>query len=162
VSPAALAPHTAPVATVPAPAERLFAELGPIAERTTLASSGWSGNRLDRIVLEDGSALIAKRIVPRSDWLGRVTRDPGREALLHFEGAYARMAPDVDAGVVATEREGDAWWIVMRDVGRAARRLHSAHPRPEPLRAGGRGRRLGGVLGRRSRVRGSPERPPGL
>jgi aminoglycoside phosphotransferase (APT) family kinase protein len=109
-------PHTAPVATVPAPAERLFAELGPIAERTTLASSGWSGNRLDRIVLEDGSALIAKRIVPGSDWLGRVTRDPGREALLHVEGAYARMAPDVDAGVVATEREGDAWWIVMRDV----------------------------------------------
>ena len=109
-------PHTAPVATVPAAAERLFAELGPISERTTLASSGWSGNRLDRLVLEDGRALIAKRIVPGSDWLGRVTHDPGREALLHVEGAYARMPARVDPAVVAAEREGEAWWIVMRDV----------------------------------------------
>jgi Phosphotransferase enzyme family len=109
-------PHTAPVATVPAAAERLFAELGPISERTTLASSGWSGNRLDRLVLEGGRALIAKRIVPGSDWLGRVTHDPGREALLHVEGAYARMPARVDPAVVAAEREGKAWWIVMRDV----------------------------------------------
>jgi hypothetical protein len=75
----------------PQAAEELFAALGPIAERTTLASSGWSGNRLDRLVLADGQALIAKRIVPGTDWLGRATSDPGREALLHVEGAYGRM-----------------------------------------------------------------------
>jgi hypothetical protein len=42
-------------------------------------------------VLADGQALIAKRIVPGSDWLGRQTRDPGREALLFADGVFARM-----------------------------------------------------------------------
>ena len=109
-------PHTAPAASIPDSAEQLFAGLGPIAERTTLASSGWSGNRLDRLVLRDGRALIAKRIVPGADWLGRTSGDRGREALLYVEGAYARMPDRVDPAVVTAEREGDAWWIVMRDV----------------------------------------------
>jgi Phosphotransferase enzyme family len=110
-------PHSAPAASIPEAAEELFAALGPIDERTTLASSGWSGNRLDRLVLADGQVLIAKRIVPGTDWLGRATSDPGREALLHVEGAYGRMPAQVDPAVVATEREeGGAWWIVMRDV----------------------------------------------
>ncbi|HLM09781.1 MAG TPA: hypothetical protein VK307_08725 [Thermoleophilaceae bacterium] len=111
-------PHHAPLAeTVPEAAAGLFASLGPIAERVTLASSGWSGNRIDRLVLADGRALIAKRIVPGSDWLGRVTRDRGREALLFTDGVFARMPPEVDPAVVAAERDGDAWWVVMRDVG---------------------------------------------
>jgi aminoglycoside phosphotransferase (APT) family kinase protein len=109
-------PHGAPAAAVPEPAEELFAELGPVAERTTLVSGGWSGNRIDRLVLADGRALIAKRIVPGSDWLGRTTRDPGREALLHVDGTFARMPARVDPATVATAREGDAWWVVMRDV----------------------------------------------
>lgn len=111
-------PHT--TATYPPEAgevaERLFAELGRIAERTTLASSGWSGNRIDRLVMEDGRVLIAKRIVPGSDWLGRATSDRGREALLFADGSFDRMPAQVDHAVVAAEREGDAWWIVMRDV----------------------------------------------
>ena len=110
-------PRTAPAAEpVPEAAEELFASLGRIAERSTLASSGWSGNRIDRLVLEDGQALIAKRIVPGSDWLGRATRDPGREALLFADGVFARMPASVDPAVVAAEPEGDAWWVVMRDV----------------------------------------------
>jgi hypothetical protein len=110
-------PRTAPPADpVPEAAEELFASLGPVAERATLASSGWSGNRIDRIVLADGTALIAKRIVPGSDWLGRATRDPGREALLFADGVFARMPETVDPAVVAAEPEGDAWWVVMRDV----------------------------------------------
>ena len=64
-------PRTAPASDpVPEAAEELFASLGEVAERTTLASSGWSGNRIDRLVLADGRALIAKRIVPGSDWRG--------------------------------------------------------------------------------------------
>jgi hypothetical protein len=111
-------PHSAPPAEpVPEAAEQLFAGLGEIAERTTLASSGWSGNRIDRLVLTDGRALIAKRIVPGSDWLGRATRDPGREALLFSDGVFARMPAVVDPTIVAAERDGDAWWVVMRDVG---------------------------------------------
>jgi hypothetical protein len=110
-------PRTAPAAEqVPEVAEELFASLGEVAERTTLASSGWSGNRIDRLVLADGQALIAKRIVPGSDWLGRATRDPGREALLFADGVFARMPVSVDPAVVAAEPEGDAWWVVMRDV----------------------------------------------
>jgi Phosphotransferase enzyme family len=111
-------PHSAPPAEpVPEAAAELFAGLGEIAERTTLASSGWSGNRIDRVLLTDGRALIAKRIVPGSDWLGRATRDPGREALLFSEGVFARMPAVVDPTIVAAERDGDAWWVVMRDVG---------------------------------------------
>ena len=110
-------PRTAPAADpVPEVAEELFASLGEIAERTTLASSGWSGNRIDRLVLADGRALIAKRIVPGSDWLGRATHDPGREALLFADGVFARMPASVDPAVVAAEPDGDAWWVVMRDV----------------------------------------------
>jgi aminoglycoside phosphotransferase (APT) family kinase protein len=110
-------PRTAPAADpVPEAAEELFASLGPVAERVTLASSGWSGNRIDRLVLADGTALIAKRIVPGSDWLGRCTRDPGREALLFADGVFARMPATVDPAGVAAEPEGDAWWVVMRDV----------------------------------------------
>src|SRR5262245_40752006 len=110
-------PRTAPAADpVPEVAEELFANLGELAERTTLASSGWSGNRIDRLVLADGRALIAKRIVPGSDWLGRATRDPGREALLFADGVFARMPASVDPAVVAAEPDGDAWWVVMRDV----------------------------------------------
>jgi aminoglycoside phosphotransferase (APT) family kinase protein len=110
-------PRTAPPADpVPEAAGELFASLGQVAERSTLASSGWSGNRIDRLVLRDGRALIAKRIVPGSDWLGRATRDPGREALLFADGVFARMPPSVDPAIVAAEPEGDAWWVVMRDV----------------------------------------------
>jgi aminoglycoside phosphotransferase (APT) family kinase protein len=110
-------PRTAPPADpVPEAAEALFASLGEVRERATLASSGWSGNRIDRLVLADGQALIAKHIVPGSDWLGRQTRDPGREALLFADGVFARMPASVDPAVVAAEPEGDAWWVVMRDV----------------------------------------------
>ena len=110
-------PRTAPAADpVPEAAEELFASLGPVVERTTLASSGWSGNRIDRLVLADGRALIAKRIVPGSDWLGRASLDPGREALLFADGTFERMPASVDPAVVAAEPEGDAWWVVMRDV----------------------------------------------
>jgi aminoglycoside phosphotransferase (APT) family kinase protein len=110
-------PRTAPAADpVPEAAEELFATLGPVVERTTLASSGWSGNRIDRLVLADGRVLIAKRIVPGSDWLGRASHDPGREALLFADGTFERMPASVDPAVVAAEPEDDAWWVVMRDV----------------------------------------------
>ena len=54
--------------------------------------------------------------MPGSDWLGRCTRDPGREALLFADGVFARMPATVDPAVVAAEPEGEAWWVVMRDV----------------------------------------------
>ena len=67
-------------------------------------------------MLADGRELIAKRIVPGSDWLGRASHDPGREALLFSDGVFARMPGAVDPAIVAAERDGEAWWVVMRDV----------------------------------------------
>ena len=143
-------PRTAPSAEpVPEAAEEMFASLGKVAERSTLASSGWSGNRIDRLVLADGQTLIAKRIVPGSDWLGRATRDPGREALLFADGVFARMPASVDPAVVAAEPDGDAWWVVMRDV--SVELVDESTPltrEREPLRARARRRDVGRVLGR--------------
>jgi aminoglycoside phosphotransferase (APT) family kinase protein len=108
-------PHTQGPVAEPV-AEHVFTGLGPVEERVTLASSGWSGNRIDRLVLADGRTLIAKRIVPGSDWIGRATSDPGREALLFADGTFARLPRSIDPAVVAAEQDGEAWWVVMRDV----------------------------------------------
>jgi aminoglycoside phosphotransferase (APT) family kinase protein len=107
---------TAPNADDDETAARAFSAVGPVARREVVASSGWSGNRIERAVLEDGRRLIAKRVVPGADWLGRETLDRGREGLLFSSGALARLPAAIDTTVItATEADG-AWWIVMRDV----------------------------------------------
>ena len=113
------APHRTGVAGAggrPAFDPALVGGLGDIAEHTVLASRGWSGNALERIVLADGRVLIAKRIVPGADWLGRASADPGREGLLFASGVLDRLPDAIDHAVVAAARDGDAWWLVMRDV----------------------------------------------
>lgn len=97
-------------------AARVFAAVGPVARREVVASSGWSGNRIERAVLEDERRLIAKRVVPGADWLGRETRDRGREALLFRSGALGRLPAAIDTTVIAATEANGAWWIVMRDV----------------------------------------------
>ena len=85
------APHRTGVAGAggrPAFDPALVGGLGDIAEHTVLVSRGWSGNALERLVLADGSVLIAKRIVPGADWLGRASADPGREGLLFTPGCW--------------------------------------------------------------------------
>jgi ketosteroid isomerase-like protein len=113
------APHRTGVAGAgghPALDPALIDGLGDIAEHTVLASRGWSGNALERLVLADGSVLIAKRIVPGGDWIGRASADPGREGLLFTSGVLDRLPPALDHAMVAAARDGDAWWLVMRDV----------------------------------------------
>jgi hypothetical protein len=98
-----------------AQAPALFERLG-VNRREPLVSTGWSGNRLERVRTVDGRTLIAKRIDPSADWIGRNSRDQGREGLLYAEGLFERMSA-IDPAVVAAEPEGeDAWWVVMRDV----------------------------------------------
>jgi hypothetical protein len=97
-------------AEAPALFERLM-----VNRREPLVSTGWSGNRLERLRTADGRTLIAKRIEPSSDWIGRNSRDRGREGLLYTEGLFERMS-GIDPAVVAAEAEGNAWWVVMRDV----------------------------------------------
>lgn len=95
---------------------RLIADLGEVVEHEPMVSIGWSGTALERLVLADGRRLVAKRIVPGSNWMDLHTRDQGREALLFTSGVMGRMPSAIDHTVVAAERDGDAWWVVMRDV----------------------------------------------
>ena len=95
---------------------RLVSHLGEIAEHEPMISRGWSGNVLEHLVLTDGRRLVAKRIVPGANWIDRHTRDEGREALLYLSGTLGRLPASIDHAVVAAEREGDAWWVVMNDV----------------------------------------------
>jgi ketosteroid isomerase-like protein len=126
------APHRTGVAGAggrPSLDPRLIGGLGDIAEHTVLASRGWSGNVLERVVLANGRALIAKRIVPGADWIGRGSADPGREGLLFTNGVLDRLPPAVDHAMVAVARDGDAWWLVMRDVSGELLDDHSIVPR---------------------------------
>jgi Phosphotransferase enzyme family len=95
---------------------RLLAGLGEVVEHEPLLSRGWSGNILERLVLADGSRLVAKRIVPGSNWIDRHTADEGREALLFRSGVLDRVHAAIDHTIVAAERDGEAWWVVMKDV----------------------------------------------
>jgi ketosteroid isomerase-like protein len=126
------APHRTGVAGAggrPALDPAVVGDLGDIAEHTVLASRGWSGNVLERVVLADGRVLIAKRIVPGADWIGRASGDPGREGLLFTSGVLDRMPDAIDHALVAAARDGDAWWLVMRDVSEELLDDHSIVPR---------------------------------
>jgi hypothetical protein len=90
--------------------------LGEVVEHEPMVSIGWSGNVLERLVLADGRRLVAKRIVPGTNWIDRHTKDEGREGLLFTSGVLGRMPPAIDHAVVTATRDGDAWWVVMRDV----------------------------------------------
>jgi hypothetical protein len=95
---------------------QLVSTLGEVAEHEPVVSTGWSGNLLERLVLADGRRLIAKRIVPGTNWIDHHTKDKGREALLFTSGVLGRMPGQIDHAVVVAQRDGDAWWVVMRDV----------------------------------------------
>jgi len=90
--------------------------LGAGATRAALSHSGNSGAALERVVLADGTSLVAKRVGPGADWLGRVTGDRGRTALLWEAGAFARLPESLDHGIETVVAEGDGWWVVMRDL----------------------------------------------
>jgi hypothetical protein len=94
----------------------LISGLGDVVEHESMVSTGWSGNVLERLVLADGRRLVAKRIVPGTNWIDRHTKDEGREALLFTSGVLGRMPHAIDHAVVTAGRDGDAWWVVMRDV----------------------------------------------
>ena len=90
--------------------------LGEGARREPLDHAGNSGAALERVVLADGTRLVAKRVGPGADWLGRVTHDRGRTALLWAAGAFERMPAELDHGIESVVEDGDGWWVVMRDL----------------------------------------------
>ena len=96
--------------------EQALAQLGAGARREPLEHSGNSGAAIERVVLGDGTTLIAKRVGRGADWLGRVTNDRGRTALLWQAGAFERMPAELDHGIESVIEDGDGWWVVMRDL----------------------------------------------
>ena len=129
---------------------RLVSHLGDVAEHEPLVSTGWSGTALERLVLADGRRLIAKRIVPGSE-LDRPPHPGPRAARRSCSrpACWTACPATIDHAVVAAERDGDAWWVVMRDVSASlladGRRLTRDEHR-RILR--GREPDVGGVLGR--------------
>jgi hypothetical protein len=119
-------------APVSPPAE-LLARLGPGVSVAPLVHGGNSGAALLRVRRPAEPALILKRVVAGADWLARVTGDDGRTARLHDAGAFAAMPAVIRHGIVAVQRDGDAAWVVMEDVGAllldAERRLTRAESR---------------------------------
>jgi hypothetical protein len=117
-------------------------------QRTPLYEGGFSGSRLERIVVPDGDAYFLKHISPRRDLFLRLTHDSGREATLFTSGLLDRVAETIDYPVLAVAPEQDGWGILMRDVssalvaaegeGASATRPVSARARRRILRAVGR------------------------
>ena len=109
-----------PHSTEPPPEEddagrRAVERIGPVEHQEVLASTGWSGARLERALLKDGRSVVAKRLAPGGDWLGRQSGDRGREALLQRD-VLGRLPPDIDTAVIEAVEQADGWWLVMRDV----------------------------------------------
>ena len=96
--------------------DAVLASVGPGARRAVLEHGGNSGAALERVLLADGSALVAKRVGAGGDWLGRVTRDRGRTALLWEAGAFGRMPAGLEHGIESVPRDADGWWVLMRDL----------------------------------------------
>ncbi len=96
--------------------ERVLASLGSGARRATLDHGGNSGAAIERVDFPDGRTLIGKRVGPAADWLGRVTGDRGRTALLWLDGAFSRIPGSLDHGIEAVVQDGDGWWVLMRDL----------------------------------------------
>ena len=90
--------------------------LDRVARRAPLAGfRSYSGSRLERLVLDDGTVLVAKHISP-DDWIARAAADPGRAATLWTGGLLDRLPATIDTAMVAAERDGDGWVLLMRDV----------------------------------------------
>jgi hypothetical protein len=77
---------------------------------------GNSGATLERVTLADGTAGIAKRVVPGGDWLGRVAGGRAITAELWNAGVLQRLPPTIETGIVDVEPDGDGWRVVMRDL----------------------------------------------
>lgn len=93
--------------------------LGRIASRLPFVSDGYSGNPIERVVLDDGRELLLKRMSGDWDWMARASHDQGRIGELWNGGILERVPASIDHTIVGVEHDGEAWNVFMRDVGRA-------------------------------------------
>ncbi len=90
-----------------------------IVARHPLESAGYSGNTVERVVLDDGRELVLKRVSPDWDWLSRATNDHGRVVAMWDGGVFERIPVGIDHATVAVETDGQGWSVFMRDVSAA-------------------------------------------
>ena len=79
--------------------------------------SARSGSRIERVVLADGSTIIAKYLVWDEDLMLRATGDDGRLDRLWRAGVFERMPSVIEHGLLGVEAAGSDWLVVMADVG---------------------------------------------
>jgi thiamine kinase-like enzyme len=84
-------------------------------ERRRHSGSGASGSIVELVDTHHGRFAV-KHSSSTRDWLMRATHDRGREAALFREGVFADLPDSLLVPIVAAEREGDGWVIVMHDV----------------------------------------------
>lgn len=81
-----------------------------------LGSAGASGNKVERVRLDDGTELIRKRVSPEWDWISRATSDQGRALSMWTRGLFERIPSAIDHTTVAVEADNGGWSIFMHDV----------------------------------------------
>lgn len=81
-----------------------------------LGTAGASGNKVERVTLDDGTKLVRKRVSPEWDWISRATGDEGRALSMWRGGLFGRIPPPIDHATVSVEADGESWSIFMRDV----------------------------------------------
>jgi phosphotransferase family enzyme len=93
---------------------------GAVRREPLAATDGRSGSLLERVVLAGGETLVVKHASAASDWIMRATGDDGgRVATLWSSGLLRRVPEVIEHAILAVERDGDGWAVVMRDVSRA-------------------------------------------
>jgi hypothetical protein len=93
---------------------------GAIRREPLAAGDGRSGSLLERVTLAGGETLVVKHARAASDWIMRATHDDGgRVATLWSSGLLRRVPAVIEHAILAVERDGDGWLVVMRDVSAA-------------------------------------------
>jgi hypothetical protein len=107
---------------------------GAVHREPLAATDGRSGSLLERVVLAGGETVVVKHARAASDWIMRATHDDGGRVATLWSSGLLRRVPDViEHAILAVERDGDGWVVVMRDVSAAllpdAARLSGASSR---------------------------------
>jgi hypothetical protein len=90
---------------------------GAVRREPLAATDGRSGSLLERVVLAGGETLVVKHTSAASDWIARATGDDGgRVATLWSSGLLRRVPEAIEHAILAVERDGDGWVVVMRDM----------------------------------------------
>ena len=93
---------------------------GAVRRERLAAADGRSGSLLERVTLAGGDTVVVKHASAASDWIMRATNDDGgRVATLWWSGLLRRVPAVIEPAILAVERDGDGWVVVMRDVSTA-------------------------------------------